>query len=614
MIHRLDSSTDKIVDELTTLLKPSWGAEKWILEGWNKITVHEKELIKERMHDLFKDGLPFEIQHDKLLYIYTFSLLAQLEVLAIQVPLRFEEKMSTPLFKQQMRTQLLDEIFHGMVFTKIVYLLCEPYHSPPAYNEYIEGLCDFIRNEDCPKVGVVLLNLVAEGWIEEIFKSLYKQNIAPRVFDVILEDEHRHVCEADLYQEIGIPDRELLSKKLETLEGLLLNSLSLQPKYASAVSVLLGAPATHSFILTLNEKHIKQLKKIKLVPSRQWQLLMQMGLEIFSRLEPYTDKIYKEIHEVEMTPIRKAFMTQWNAPGDPTMVCQFNMDISCLDFFGKKYPAETLTTLMMQALSQQLTTVDSFRNFLSYKKMYQSRSAFVAVVVKLPGCGDHVGNIIFKDCHEITVQVLAARIRHVLQMMVYCYMRREQIEKDHPHVKHNLDKVYYDAAHDAYAYPVSGSPVVSISSIGFCGYSQAVSPLRKTESLKLTLLTVERKPVWSNTTQSFEAKDMLPVSISADHRIFDGNLPIPKLLDGSFQIAFQKMLQDIGKPVAAEKPNQQANFAKIVDKMLAENLELGYRVLATLQNVWPNFVDIDDIVNEVSKKMANTRLAGLMRS
>ena len=329
---------DVIVSELNELLRPAWGAEKWILEGWNKITSDEKELVKGRMHDLFKDGLPFEIKHDKLLYIYTFSLLAQLEVLAIQVPLRFEGKMSTPEFKQRMRTQLLDEIFHGMVFTKIVYLLCVPYNSPPAYNEYIESLCNFIRSEECPKIGVVLLNLVAEGWIEEIFKNLYDLQIAPKVFKIVLEDEHRHVCEADLYREIGVPDHAVLGEKLEALEGLLLNSLLLQNKYLLAIRALVGDSAMHSFILALNEKHTKQLKKIKLTPSKQWHLLMQMGLEIFTRLEPNVDKNYQEIFEVEMTPIRKIFMTQWNSPGDPTMVCQFNIDVSCLDFFGKKYP------------------------------------------------------------------------------------------------------------------------------------------------------------------------------------------------------------------------------------------------------------------------------------
>ncbi|WP_232220205.1 hypothetical protein [Legionella tunisiensis] len=100
--------------------------------------------------------------------------------MAIQVPLKFESRMSSPADQKRMRVQLLDEIFHGMVFTKIVYLLCAPQALPPAYNENIELLCNFIRNEDCPKVAVVLLNLIGEGWIEEIFKSLERQGIAQK--------------------------------------------------------------------------------------------------------------------------------------------------------------------------------------------------------------------------------------------------------------------------------------------------------------------------------------------------------------------------------------------------------------------------------------------------
>ena len=667
------------MDELNALLKPSWGAEKWILEGWNKINEDEKAVIKERMHDLFKDGLPLDIKYDKLLYIYTFALLAQFEVLAIQVPLRFEDKMSTPEFRQSMRAQLLDEIFHGLVFTKILYLLCAPYNSPPEYNEHIEALCDFVRNEECPKVGVVLLNLVAEGWIEEIFKSLYQQNIAPKVFKVILEDEHRHVCEADLYRDIGLPDEEVLIKKLRTLENLLMTSLSMQPKYAMSVNVLLGPHAAAGFLRSLDAKHTRQLKKINLAPSEEWQLFVQMGQEVFEELEGYTEEVdseaRQELYEIDMSSIRKAFMTQWNNPGDPMMVSQFNIDVSRLDFFGKKYPPETLTTLMMQTVSHLIAQDPSYRRFLSYNKMYETRSAYVSVVVKLPGCGDHMGNIVFKDCHEMPAQQLGLKIKRAVQMMVYCYTKREQVENKHPDLKHTLDEMLYGYAHDIYPYPTSN--------IGFCGYSQAVSPLRKHEGQKVTLLMVERKPVWNQVTQSFEARDLLPVSISADHRVFDGNLPIPKMMSKSFNLVFEQMLQDIAGSEAAETESSRPNYkkiadkmlandfdvvaekmrhsantkkivrkmmaedveykgekitkdsdfkgmadealreyldfnaekalndldiAKIVDKLLSENMEMGYRLLATLQNVWLDFVDLEEVYSAVSKKMAQSKL------
>jgi hypothetical protein len=564
--------TDFIVYELNELLKPMWGAEKWILEGWNSLDNDEKALIKSRMDDLFHDGLPFELKSDKLLYIYTFSMLAQFEVLAIQVPLKFEEKMTTAPFKRQMRVQLLDEIFHGMVFTKIVYLLCAPYYTPPEYNEHIEELCNFIRNEECPKVGLVLLNLVAEGWIEEIFKSLHQANIAPEVFATILEDEHRHVCEADLYCAVGLPEKKILTKKLRRLEELLLTSLSMQPKYATSINVLLGPQATQQFLTSLHEKHTHQLKKINLVPGKQWELLIQLGRNFFSELALYSENVHheaaQEVHEVEMTPIRKVFMTQWDNPGDPTMVCQFHIDVSCLDFFNKKFPPETLTTLMIQAVSHLVSMDNRYRHFLSYKKMYQTRGSYVAVVVKLPHCGDHIGNIVFRNCHELTSFELTEKIKRTVQMMTYCYNKREQIEQEHPELKHKLDKMLYDYTHDAYPYPTSGSSAVSISSIGFCGYSQAVSPLRKEEGLKVTLLTVERKPVWNDESQSFVPIDMLPVSISADHRIFDGNLPIPKMLSHSFQHVFQNMLKN-----NIEQEIEPENYKKIAEAILSDTCD-----------------------------------------
>lgn len=594
-----------IVDELNELLKPSWGAEKWILEGWNKITQVEKELIKTRMHHLFKDGLPFEVKHDKSLYIYTFSLLAQLEVLAIQVPLRFEDKMSLPHLKQKLRAQLLDEIFHGMVFTKIVYALCAPQALPPDYNQSIELLCDFIRNEDCPKLGLVMLNLVAEGWIEEVFQSLYKQNIAPKVFDVIIEDEHRHVCEADLYQEIGTPDKNTMRKKLEALEESLLTNIMTQPKYILALSELLGMPATHALVQSLNEKHTKQLKKINMIPSEQWRFMLQMSHNFFEKTLLYA----QHNTEVEMSPTRKVFMTQWNNPGDPTMVGQFNMDVSCLNFFEKKFPPETLTTLTMQAISQFISENRTFRSYLNFKKLYQSEHVYLAIVVKLPECGDQVGNIIFKDCHKMSATEVAQKIRVVMQMMAYCFKKREQMEKNHPHLKATLNDLLYDYAHGSYPYPIPGNSVISLSNIGMTGYSQAFSPLRKQEGLKFTLLTMERKQVWNRLTNEFEIQDIVPVSLSGDHRIFDGDIPVPKLLTKAFQQVFQKMLEKPTKPVKPEKWAPNPIFGKLIDKLLATNLTLGYQTLAALQSLWPEFMNIEDIFSiKNTKKFVRTRL------
>ena len=592
------------MDELNRLLAPVWDAEKWILEGWNKISTSEKEVIKGRMDELFKNGLPFEMKHDKLFYIYTFSLLAQFEVLAIQVPLKFEEKMSSAKFKRAMRAQLLDEIFHGMVFTKIVYLLCTPYSFPPAYNVEIEALCNFIRNEDCPKIGVVLLNLIGEGWIEEIFYSLYRQNVAPEVFSIIIDDEHRHVGEADLYRDIGLPNMEVVRSKLDYLESQLFAIFS-QYKYVTSLNELLGSQGSVDFLEQLDKKYRKQLKKIDLSPGEKWETSLKISKETLRRLNQYVHNS----HGIEMTPTRQMFMTQWDNPSDPTMVGDFDVNISCLEFFNKKYPPETLTTMMLQVISQLLADNASFRTFLSHKKLYQSNQSYVAVVVKLSECGDQIGNIVFENCHLMSIEALTSRIRQVIKMMTFCYKKREQLERSHPHLKSIVNDMLFDFNYGTYAYPMPGSSMVTLSNVGSYGYTGTKSPLRSNESMRFTLLEVERKQVWNKETHALELQDILPVSISADHRIFDGNLPLPKIVTQLFHQRF-KMIEENTAFTKTHSGNdaQYANeFNQIVayntalDQILSHNLEVGYKMLTTLQSIWPDFMEIDDFLTNNSK-------------
>lgn len=583
------------MDKLNALLRPAWGSEKWIAEGWQQITAEEQELIQARVDELFKDGLPFELKHDKLFYIYSFSLLAQLEVLAIQVPLKFELKLSNPVFRQQLHAQLLDEIFHGIVFTKIVYMLCAPYAMPPAYNEDIEILCNFIRHEDCPKVALMLLNLIAEGWIEEIFHCMHQRDIAPKVFATIIADERRHVSEADLYRDVGIPDMNIVEEKLAYIEELLLNNVFLQYKYSSAFALLLGTEGMIAFLQALDKKHSEQLKKIKLQPSESWKTSMQVAYDLL----PYVQDYARKSHPLPFSPIRKVLMTQWKNPSDPSMVGEFNLNISCLDFFNKAFPPETITVLLLQAVSLGLTTDPTFRSYLSHCQLYVTDESYTGLVVKLPGCGDHMGTIIFENCHLLSIRQLSAKIRNILKMMVFCYKKREQLEKSYPDLASVFDQTIEEIASGVYPYPMPGNSVTSVSNIGFCGYTRAKSPLRTNEALKFTLLAVDRKMVWNQNSRAFEEQDILPVSISADHRIFDGNLRIPRLIQQCFDQVFAKMQQSSATELEqnAVDPDQNKQLQYIINRLLQTNLGLAYKALALLQTVWIDFIDIDQIMS-----------------
>ncbi len=582
------------------------------------------------------------------------------------------------------------------MFTKISFLLSAPYASPPSYSEQLEKICHFVRAQDCLKVGMVVMNLICEGLVEEVFMTFYQNNIAPELFEIILADEHRHVCEADLYGEIGLPDKDTLVDKLQELEELLIATFTLQPKYSIALSSLLGPQGTGAFLLALHEKHMRQLKKIHMTPSKKWELLFQLVPYFYSEVQPHLEEINEEINleirEIEMTSTRKFLMTQLNAPGDPTMVAQFNIDISSLGFYENKYTSETLTVLMMQAVSSVLAEHSSFRNFLSFKKMYQSRGAFVSFMEKIPDCEDHIGSVYFKDCHTMSTHELSAKIKRAMQMMTYCYKKREQIEKEHPELKSHLDNILYDWAHDLHPWPTPGNYSVYLSNIGTYGYTQAKTPLLKPTGLHILLLAVERKPVWNDVTQQFEPKDVLPVSISADTRIFDGLLPIPDWLNKAFQTAvlkmqeeelypthekmikkkedktkLEKMFEDLlnqnskytnneliinflnqnkklvikeakkifgeeleiyGERLTqhsdlknladnllldylgfdAEKAAKDEKFTQIMDKLLSEDIEQGYRILVGLQTVWVDYVDVEAVFEVAYQNISQSRL------
>ncbi len=575
---------DVLMDELNDLLKSVWGPQKWILEGWNQITDAEKQIIKIRLDDMFKNGLPFEILHDKLIYIHIFAFLAQVNVIAIQIPLKFESKMTTLALRQQMQTQLLDEIFHSLIFSKILYLLCEPYAYPPNYAENVKKFCDFIRDEACHKVAAVLLNLVAEGWIQELFKCLQQHNVAPKVFDAILEDASRHVSETDLYCQVGLPDKTQIAPKLACLEELLVSCIFYHYNMSMSMTSLIGQSGMCDYLHLLNQKHKRQLKRIDLKPGNKWRSSMQRIPDLLGRMQQKTT----DSLEIEMSPVRKLLMTQWNDPVDPTMVGQFNLDITCLDFFNKKYPPETLTTLMLQTISQLLVDYPEYQVFMRDKKLYQHQNARVSLVVKLPGCADQMGTITFQDCHKLTVQALSARIKQIVAMMVYCYKKREQVENEHPGIASLYDNLLDEMKDPVYRPVLPEVPGVCLSNNGAAGYIQGTSPLLSNETSKITLFEVQRTPVWSKISNTFEARDLLPVSVSVDHRVYGGDLPTPKALTEIFQDVFQRM--NPYEKTWLKMNKDEWLIKKMVDRLLAENLEFGYMTLMTLQTMWPEYI------------------------
>lgn len=578
------------IDALNALLKPQWGTERYILEGWQQLNVEEKSSVALRLEQALKDDFLSTLKHDKNLYLYLFSLLAQFAALSIPLTVFTKQHSKSDSLKKAMHGQLVDRVFHAILFTKTVYLLATPYSRPPQCSETFEKIVSFIQTQESAQVGIVLLNLVTKGLVEEVLISLHKNDIAPQLLKAVLEDEKRHCSEEAIYAEVGLPEKEILSPKIATFEEFLVSIFLFQPQYLIALGVVLGPKRSQQLLVNIKQKYSLKLQKIDLTPSDNLELAYHIlhEMEVEKQLEENSHEIFQEFQEVEMSPVQKGLMTQFHSPGDPTLVAQFNIDISRFGFFDDKFPRELLTILMMQAVSEVLSSHDAFRNFLSFKKLYCSRASYVALLDTLPDGPQHLGVIYFRDCHTIECIKLFERVQRSKRYMQYCYQKRQEIEKEHPHIKEKMDTLLYQHAHDLYEFPTAGHHSVYISNVGQYGYSHAKVPLPKHAGLHISLLAVERKPVWNEQLKSFENQDLLPIAISADSRVFDGQLALPRMLNA----AFQEALRTLEKQTMQSKKNYQTadrEYNQLLDKIAErivtqKNITHGGKIIAYLKN------------------------------
>lgn len=569
---------------LLDMIKPDIPALKTIEAAFEGLTTAEQQQIEARLDKLFSQGIPLELKTDKILYIQLFSLLFQLEVIALQIPLRFGPKMKTIEFQQQMRSQLVDEIFHCLLFAKVLNHLCMPHAYFPAASLEMEAVGLFILAEENPTVALVLLNLIGEAWTELLFSKLVKYEVAPTLLEVVNEDEARHTNEALIYSQmnIDIDDTKIMMQKCHQFEPIVLNLF--QYDFLVMAEKLIGFDAIRELVSELDARYKTQLKHINLKTSPDWD----KAIILINQLVENMSGFFNQMKPIPLTPLRKVQMVMWSSSAEATMTGQFGLDVSDLDLFAKKFPAETLTSVMVQTTSLVFANYSGFQNFLSFNKMYHYQGgALVGLVVKLPGCGDHLATIVIEDAHLFDIRSLSKHIRDVIEAMVFCYHSCRRLEREHPELA-----LYHQAWLKRLSDPFFPSPLptgqfVSLSNIGITGVSSGTSPLTKNEAMKFTLLRVEKKQVWDKEVSKFVIKDILPVCVSVDHRVFDANIPI----QDQFQESFSKMFVQV-KNFGGRKYDD-TNILGVIKRVTSELNAfpgLQYQYFSMLQTLWPSFM------------------------
>lgn len=296
--------------QLGDLLKPTWAAEQSLNNAWSVLNDEEKETIKSRMDKIFYNEIPFQLEHDKLIYIHLFSLFAQLETIGLRGLIKSLEKLRGTDLYQQMRQQITDEIFHATVFAKVAFQLSAPYALPLGHQKSIKHFISSLEGEEDLATSITLVNLVGEGWVEELCIAMKEKNIAVTIFETVLEDESRHMDEYDLYRQIGLPNKDYLRKKLAIFEDELINTVFAHEQYLTTLDILLGKEGALKLLNNINNKHHWMLKKIGLTPSAHWQLFMDTMPLLMKNLS----HDFEKDKAIEPTNIRKLLSAIWNDP------------------------------------------------------------------------------------------------------------------------------------------------------------------------------------------------------------------------------------------------------------------------------------------------------------
>ena len=578
--------------QLQQLLKPTWGVEKWLNAAWSVLHDDEKQLISKRVDDLFFNPIPFQIEHDKVLYLHLFSLLTQLEIFGLQGLLKTLNKLPEGELQLKFRQQIVDEIFHAVVFAKITFELAAPYALPPSHSATIEQCLSLMVEEQDLKTSLVLINLVAEGWIEEIFMAIQECKIAPRIFDVIIADESRHLEDSALFLEIGLPEPDYLTKKLERFEEELITMVFEQYTYAQTLINFMGVDGAKKLFDNIDKKHYRLLKKINFTPSKNWRFSMDSIPLLID------DAFHNQNADtlVKQSDTRRIFTAIWAEPNQPTQSSLFSMDVTPIEFFEKKYKPEVLTCLILQALSKAMADNPILKNYMWHHKIYNPKDSFVGLGVLLPDCEDHLSMIEFKNCHEMHVSELAQHIQYDMRIMVYCYKRTQALKKEHPYLMDAFNDAFVPRCETIFNEPFFVKPTISLSNIGHWGYEVPISPLFPNETVKLTLGKIERKQVWNNTSKIFEVRDILPIGISVDHRVFDANIPVPKAMQTAFDDVFMAMQKTAPPKEPVRSATYFDEFIALGERLMETDLEAGFRCLFIASQVWKNH-------NEIKKHM-----------
>lgn len=496
-----------VAEELYEHVDPAWPPMAHVRRGAERLGPEGRALVAARLRETlaaFRGAPP-----GKEAALRRFcSFLSQVEVIAIEVPLS-ALPTATPEVRPLLERQLADEVFHALVFAAVARRLGGLDKPIPE----AERLLDQIRAQEDPKTTAVLLNLLAEGWIENLFDHAATWGVADALFHVVLEDESRHVEEA--HDHAHGMDVAKVEKAVRDFERELFRLVQ-HPRVLLPTLALAGEERFQALGQSFLDVHKKALAEVGLTPDpnvlemERTYLDLQQGAPVPEELRadpPRATRVEPE------TQWRRTALELWDVPRSPAMSGWFEVPVDHV-------PRRLLTPVLVAAVGKVWAEYPRMNRYTVGGQLWQPARVNVGVRVAVGDKGEALSSVPVPDADKRSVRDISRILQASVQSLNDMGRQVEGLVPDEG--AESLRSILRDEELMQMVPPETVVCPVTVSNVGkaglFAGFGAMPGALG--QSVEIILGRVEKRPQWRR--WRYKPVDTVVIGATADHRVIDG--------------------------------------------------------------------------------------------
>ena len=491
----------RLVDasELSDHVDSSWPPMAHVRRGAARLGPEGRALVARRVEETLARFTPPPGKEAPLRRFFSF--LSQVEVIAIEVPLS-AMPTARPEVLPLLERQLADEVFHATVFAALA-RRCGGLDRPIPE---AERLLDQIRAQEDPRTTAVLLNLLAEGWIENLFDHAATWGVCDDVFRIVLEDESRHVEEAHQHAE-GMDVRRV-ERAVRAFEGELFRLVQ-HPRVLLPTLALAGEEKFRALGASFLEVHKNALAEVGLAPADGVDELEATYAEVAQqavdpgrarRIEPESQW-------------RRTALELWDTPRHPGMSGWMEIPVDHV-------PRHLLTAVLVAAVGKVWAEYPRMNRYAHGGEVWQPARVNVGVRVAIGDKCEALSSVPIVDADTRSVEDVRRILRESVRGLNDLGARIDPLRPDA--TMEPLSAILRDEELMRMVPPETIVCPVTISNVGKAGLYAGFGALPGAlgQSVELIVGRVEKRPVWRR--WRYKPVDTVILGATADHRVIDG--------------------------------------------------------------------------------------------